>query len=100
MYHRDRRAPVPLSRYQPVPEFRAGKVASNFLFSGLLGDRVKSLLPGEARELQKGNKIKWKTHIYNLIIVLIVKSADLSRINEHLYPIIIFFQRSVPAQVQ
>lgn len=30
----------------------------------------------------------------------IIKSADLSRIDERLYPIIVFFQRSVPAQVQ
>lgn len=48
MHHGDRRAPVPLPRYQPVPELRAGEVASDLLLSCLLGNGVECLLSGEA----------------------------------------------------
>jgi len=56
VHHGDGRAPVPLPRYQPVPERGAGEVPAYFGVSGLLGDGVKRLLSGEARELHRGRK--------------------------------------------
>lgn len=56
MHHGDGGAPVPLPGYQPVPELRAGEMASDLLLSCLLGNGVERLPSGEARELQEDKR--------------------------------------------